>query len=220
MEKYIITSFLYKKNNDINYIFEYIKQRYNSKVEINNIKIILKKYIKLQIISVINVNYTLTVEGNIILMQYEKYYARIIREFFIKHFRLNKRKYCLKEIRIEQKNLRNYLLHNKINACIICDKNLPSCLLETAHLKPRYLLTYTEKMDINVAEFMCRYCHNLYDNGILGVCNGLLCVSPLISENKYDLDYSTNKKILCYNERNEKYFNYHYINIFNKNTYN
>lgn len=34
---------------------------------------------------------------------------------------------------------------------------------------------------------MCRYCHNLYDNGFLSIYNGLLQVSTLI--NQYDLCY-------------------------------
>ena len=220
MEKYIINSFFYKKRNDINYIFEYIKQKYDTVLEINDIKMILKNYIKLQIIDIINNNYYLTTEGNVILMQCKNYYSRIITEFFIKYFKLNKKKYCLKEVRIEQQKLRGYLINNRSNICVICDKKLPLCLLETAHLKPRYLLSYAEKIDINVAEFMCRYCHNLYDNGFLGISNGLLCVSPIININEFDLDYIRNKNIICYNERNKKYFDYHYKNIYNKNIIN
>ena len=42
--------------------------------------------------------------------------------------------------------------------------------------------------DINVVEFMCSYCHKLYDNGFLSVHNGLLQVSTFI--NNYDLQYT------------------------------
>jgi len=37
--------------------------------------------------------------------------------------------------------------------CIICEKKLPLCLLETAHLKPRCLLNNNEKIDKNIDLF-------------------------------------------------------------------
>ena len=66
--------------------------------------------------------------------------------------------------------------------------------------------------DKNVVEFMCRYCHNLYDNGFLAVYNGLLYVSTFIDN--YDLDYNKNKQITFYNLQNEKYFIFHYKYIY------
>jgi hypothetical protein len=87
-------------------------------------------------------------------------------------------------------------------------------LLETAHLKPRYLLNCIEKNDNNVVEFMCRFCHKLYDDGYLGVYNGLLCVSQVITKNKYDLQYNENKQIIYYNIKNNRYFDYHYRKIY------
>ena len=66
--------------------------------------------------------------------------------------------------------------------------------------------------DINVVEFMCRYCHNLYDNGFLSVYNGLLQVSTFI--NNYDLQYNKNKHIVFYNSQNAKYFSFHYKYIY------
>lgn len=59
---------------------------------------------------------------------------------------------------------------------------------------------------------MCRYCHNLYDNGFLSVYKGLLEVSTFI--NQYDLHYYNNKQINRYNLRNKKYFIFHYNNIY------
>ena len=96
--------------------------------------------------------------------------------------------------------------------CIICEKKLPLCLLETAHLKPRCILNNNDKNDKNIVEFMCRYCHNLYDNGFLTVYKGLLQVSTFI--NQYDLHYYNNKQIHHYNLRNKKYFIFHYNNIY------
>jgi len=49
---------------------------------------------------------------------------------------------------------------------------------------------------------MCRYCHNLYDNGFLAVYKGLLQVSTFI--NQYDLHYNKNKQISHYNLQNKK----------------
>jgi hypothetical protein len=65
---------------------------------------------------------------------------------------------------------------------------------------------------------MCRYCHNLYDNGFLSIYNGLLQVSTLI--NQYDLNYIKNKQIICYNLHNQKYFIFHYNYIYKKGFYN
>ena len=91
---------------------------------------------------------------------------------------------------------------------------MPLCLLETAHLKPRCILNNNEINDTNVVEFMCRYCHNLYDNGVLSIYNGLLQVSTFIQN--YDLQYNQNKQIFFYNLQNEKYFIFHYKFIYNR----
>ena len=90
-----------------------------------------------------------------------------------------------------------YLINNKEHICIICNKKLPLCLLETAHIKPRCLLNYNEICDNNIVEFMCRYCHTLYDNGLLGINNGQLCVSTTL--HNYNLDCISNKHISSYN---------------------
>ena len=218
MEKYIINSFFYKKSNTINDIFEYIKTKYenNSTINnINNIKNIVNFYLKWKIIFVDENNkYYLTEEGNQILNQHISYSSRTIVIFFKKYKKQDKIKYSLKEVREEQQKLRKYLINNKQQLCIICDKRLPLDLLETAHLKPRYLLNCIEKNDNNVAEFMCRFCHKLYDDGCLGIYNGLLCVSQSLTNNNYDLEYNENKQIIYYNTKNNKYFDYHYKYIY------
>ena len=111
---------------------------------------------------------------------------------------------------MEQDKLRKTLIDTKEHTCIICNKKLPLCLLETAHLKPRCILTNKEKNDINIVEFMCRYCHKLYDEGMIGVLNGQFCKTPELDT--YDLNYNFNT-IDVYNENNKKYFDYHYRNI-------
>jgi len=67
--------------------------------------------------------------------------------------------------------------------CVICEKKLPLCLLETAHLKPRCILNSNEKNDKNSVEFMCRYCHNLYDNGFLKVITASRVNSEFLNKN-------------------------------------
>ena len=117
--------------------------------------------------------------------------------------------------RPEQKNLRKYLINNKEHNCIICDKHLPLCLLEAAHLKPRCLCKSVERLDKNNVELMCNYCHHLYDNALLGVKESNLMISNIVKS--YDLCYER-KYIKAYNELNKRYFDYHFENIFkNKN---
>ena len=219
MDKYIINSFFYKKTNTINDIFQYIKIKYDNNIELNAIKNKLSLYLKHKVVFIDeNNNYHLFEEGNKILDQQIRYSIRTIINIFKKYNRrikLDKKKYSLKEVREEQQSLRNYLINNKEQICIICDKKLPLCLLETAHLKPRYLLNNNEKNDNNVVEFMCRFCHKLYDDGYLGISSlGLLCVSSDITKNNYNLEYNENKPIIYYNTKNNKYFDYHYRNIY------
>lgn len=39
--------------------------------------------------------------------------------------------------RPEQKNLRKFLINNNKPVCLLCNKYMPYCALECAHLKPR-----------------------------------------------------------------------------------
>lgn len=211
MKDYIINSFIIQDKNTLIDIYNYIKLHYDNLIEINDIKIELAKLNKNNIIFLTNKNYMLSKEGNVILNDHKYYYSKIIINF-LKKYNKNHKKYELKEIRQEQQLLRNYLISNKEHICIICDKNLPLSLLETAHLKPRCILNNFEKYDTNIVEFMCRYCHNLYDNGFLAVNNGLLQVSTFL--NKYDLYYNNNKNICNFNLQNEKYFIFHYKYIY------
>ena len=140
------------------------------------------------------------------------YYSRKIYNFVIKHS-IPHKKYELKRVRENQQKLRKYLIDNKPNICIICDKKLPLCLLETAHIKPYCILKKTEILDTNAVEFMCRYCHKLYDSGYIGIEKGNLKISSMIN-NTYDLTYKNNAKIKNYNCDNEQYFDFHQKYIF------
>jgi hypothetical protein len=208
----IINTFIFNKNNSLNFIFDYLK-KWNNSLTLENVKYELSFLIKKNILFLNNNLYELTKEGNVILNDNKNYYSKIIYEFIIKKYSKNNKKFQLKEIRMEQKSLRNFLIEQKNNTCVICEKKLPYCLLETAHLKPRCLLSNKEKNDYNVVEFMCRYCHNLYDNGYLSINNNKLYISPLL--NLYDLKYEI-KDISCFNLKNEKYFSFHFKYIFKK----
>jgi hypothetical protein len=216
MKDYIINSFMFKNNNSLFFIYNYIKMRYDKNIEIKYVKTILLNLIKKGIVFYYNQNqnYGLTHEGLVVLNDHKYYYSKIIINFFKKYKKYDDKKYELKEIRKEQQSMRTFLINNKPQMCIICDKTLPLCLLETAHIKPRCILNYTEIIDNHVVELMCRYCHSLYDNGFLSVNNGLLCVSSIMDN--YGLQYNSNKIISSYNLHNEKYFNFHYKYIYRK----
>jgi len=160
-------------------------------------------------------NYELSIDGNVVLNDNVYYYSRIIVSFLKKYNSIHIKKYRLTEIREEQQKFRKYLIENKKHKCIICDKTLPLCLLETAHIKPRFLLKFNEINDINIVELMCRYCHKLYDDGLLSICDGFLQVSNIL--NKYDLNYNETKFIYSYTLYNKKYFNFHYKYIYRYN---
>jgi len=61
---------------------------------------------------------------------------------------------------------------------------------------------------------MCLGCHKLYNDGDLGIDNGYLVVKDI---NKYpQYEELQNKKNEYYNNRNKKYFDYHFKNIYHK----
>jgi hypothetical protein len=211
MRNYIINSFIVYNKRTILDIYEYIKLRYDKAVEFSIIKIELSKMVKDKILFLNNKIYEPTQEGCVILNDHKFYYSRIIIRFFRKYTKI-KKLYVLQEFRVEQQKLRTYLINNKEHKCVICNKQLPLCLLETAHLKPRCLLNFNEMKDNNIVELMCRYCHTLYDNGYLALYNGILCVSPFIRN--YDLHYNKISLIMCYNIQNRVYFNFHYKYIY------
>jgi len=230
LKNIIINCFNINNKNTLLDIFNYIKNRYNTSIHEDEIKDELLKLKKDNIIFSENNIYKLTEKGNDKLKDYKYYYFIIIKKFlknikflkFLKNIKLkaenNKvdKKYELKEVRKEQSKLREYLVNNKEHICILCDKKLPLSLLETAHLMPRCLLKNNSELnDVNIVEFMCCYCHKLYDEGNLSVCNSLLCVSSQL-DSYSDLKYIRNTNITSYNVHNEKYFNYHYNNIYNK----
>jgi len=213
---HIINSFIFNESIALDDIYNYVNLFYGELLEISVVKAKLSKLIRRKLISFENNKYTLTTEGNVVLNDQKLYHVRIIIKFY-KKYRKDSKKFALKEVRTEQARLRNNLKNNKEHKCVMCRKFLPLCLLETAHLKPRCSLKLPEKEDNNVCEFMCRYCHKLYDSGFLGVYNGLLKVSLILKD--YDLTYQENVLINCYNERNKKYFDFHYKYIFNGTKY-
>jgi hypothetical protein len=210
MKDYIIISFLNKQNNSLIGILDYIKKRFDPLITIEILKLQIVYYLKHKYITIVNNDYYLSDKGKDILNFEKIYYAKIITYFFkkIKY----RKKFSLKEIRLEQQKLRNYLIYNKPQICVICSKNLPLCLLETAHLKPRYLLTQRELNDLNIIEFMCRYCHKLYDEGLLTVNQGKLQLSSIIQV--YNLNFTNYNLDGLYNLNNKNYFDYHFSKIF------
>lgn len=216
MDEYIINSFLFKQINYIEDILKYtINHSNNLCTSTNSIKKDIARLIRTDIIIAAGSGFILTDKGQAILETNTIFYKRIILRFFTK--RINSRKYIeqleLRKKRLEQQTLRNTLIQTKEHKCIICDKYLPLYLLEAAHLKPRNILNSNILHNINVVELMCLYCHKLYDNGIIGVTNGILQISSELFAD-FDLSYPNNKNISTYNSQNAAFFEFHFKTIF------
>ena len=127
-------------------------------------------------------------------------------------------------IRPEYYKLRKNLLEKYANhlnncSCSLCCQKFPNELLDMAHLKPRYILSPAEKMNINNVEFMCKLCHSIYDRGFVGITeSGIIEPSDIV--NKYrnlSVVKQFGYKYSKYNPNNAIFLNWHYINIFKKN---
>ena len=116
--------------------------------------------------------------------------------------------------RPEQDKLRQYLIQKKENKCILCNAKKSVKLLQTAHLKPHCDLDTKEKYDVNIVEFMCFECHKLYDDGDIGINNGILNIKDIVEYPQYE--ELQNKKVECYNNKNKIYFDYHLKTIYSK----
>ena len=117
--------------------------------------------------------------------------------------------------RNEQRKLRNYLLKNFSNNCVICKKDFPLYLLECCHIKPRHLLNPREIEDVNNVMLLCRNCHKIYDNGNVGVNNSKIIYSKNIL-NYSDLNLKNYDDFLFLNKLNKEYYQFHFNNIFKK----
>jgi predicted restriction endonuclease len=212
MDNTIILSFNFNTEQIFNTIFIYCNRFTDiSKLDLNKS---INKLIRNNIIININ-NYELTDEGKYMLNQLNIYYKRIIIAFYKKYKIKSDKKYALKEIRIEQQNLRNHLMSNYPNVCMFCDKKLPYFLLETAHIKPRCLLNYNDRKNYNNVIFLCRLCHVIFDKGFIAVFNSQLLVSDKLKILDYDLPKYKN----CLDVKEKKiFFDFHYnfISILDK----
>tara|TARA_B100001093_G_C26628298_1_gene927717 strand:- start:21 stop:725 length:705 start_codon:yes stop_codon:yes gene_type:complete len=211
MDNHIINIFIQYEQVSFNDIILFLRRTY-AIVDKKLVKTQIRSLIRKSLLSENDNKFVLTEHGTVVKNDNVYYHSRIIFKFLQRRITVNK-KYEMKEIRLEQKNLRQYLIKNKKQICVICHKCLPLDLLETAHLKPRCLLNKHELYDKNIVEFMCRYCHKLYDSGLIGVTNGELQVSRLLSQKNYDLTFNS-YKIEQFNSLNNKYFNFHYKYIF------
>jgi hypothetical protein len=218
MDEHIINSFIFKNINQVDNIFNYVKKHSSiDDISLNDVSKCIQYLVKTNILVHNLSQYSLTSNGQLVLYTNITYYKRIIKRFFvrIRRCRSCKKQFEFKEKRLEQSHLRDHLIKTKSHTCILCDKNLPLCLLETAHIKPRCILSEKDLYDTNLVEFMCRYCHTLYDNGLLGIQCGLLKISSKL-EMYTDVSYLSDKHISAYNKDNSHYFDFHFKNIFIK----
>ena len=153
MDNYIINSFIYNNINSLNDIKLYLI-RYYPLIDDNVLQHEIKLLIKNSLLIVYDKKYKLTNEGVVVLNDNIYYHSKIIINFIKKNSKIYK-KYELREIRMEQQSLRKYLINNKKHICIICSKHLPLELLETAHLKPRYLLDKCGLYDKKILSNLC-----------------------------------------------------------------
>jgi predicted restriction endonuclease len=116
--------------------------------------------------------------------------------------------------RPEQKKLRTFLINKKEHQCVICERKLPLCLLDAAHIKPRSIISSLERKNINNIEFMCKCCHSLFDKGLIGIYHGKIYIANEIIN--FNLVENENLLRKVYNNQNSKYFDFHYHNIFKK----
>jgi hypothetical protein len=201
---HIINSFINSKLNTSKTIHNYIKCHTND-ITINLDKE-LKELTHSSILSRKNNIYILTKKGFGIMNHHIKYNINKIISFYRK-YKNRKAKYVLTKYREEQCKMRQYLINNKQHMCILCSKKLPLCLLDTAHIKPYCLLNNFEKQDTNNVEFMCKYCHVLYDKGFIGINKGNINISL---DSITDIISTIPDTLSIYNNMNSQYFNYHY----------
>ena len=215
----VFIAFMVRATYDLYNLHNYIKLHFHDNIEPSRVEEVLRSLKKEKTLVCQDDIYCMTEKGAHIINAHKRVFddavvviIRVFRKY--RNRRAFRRTYRLKETRPEQSALRNHCITNRPPICVICYKRLPKCLLETAHLKPRGMLNATEIADANVAELMCRYCHTLYDAGMLGVLSGVLCVSPEFSEGGYDIEYTAGTVIDAFSGLNKQYFDYHYANIY------
>ena len=117
--------------------------------------------------------------------------------------------------RPEQKYLRNYLITNFDNSCMLCTKKYPLYVLECCHIQPRRSLAKKYYRDTNNVLLLCKNCHSIFDNGDVGIKYDKIETNDILKDYPdIDLNYIDNFEFTSL--ENEKYLNYHYINIFKK----
>lgn len=116
--------------------------------------------------------------------------------------------------RPEQKKLRTFLINKKEHECVICERKFPLCLLDAAHIKPRAIISLSERKNIDNIHFMCKCCHSLFDKGLVGIYNGKIHISNEIIN--FNLIQNKNLCRKVYNNQNSKYFDFHYHKIYKK----
>ena len=128
---------------------------------------------------------------------------------------------CLSTKRPEAKLLRNKLIeiyHKNYGFCFcsICTQRMPCKVLDVSHLRPRSSLEPNEYRNLENVEFMCKNCHSLWDNGLIGVNNrGFIAIKNEI------LDFTAFQGLVgkCYsrsNQYNKPFLVWHYLHIFQK----
>ena len=86
-------------------------------------------------------------------------------------------------------------------------------LLDVSHLRPRNTLSANLYKNLDNVELMCKNCHNLWENGYIGVnLKGHITIHEDL------LDYKAFHSLIGkyysrYNEKNQPFILWHYIHI-------
>lgn len=104
--------------------------------------------------------------------------------------------------------------------CAICGKLFPIEIMVAGHIKPRSECKLSEKKDyLNIVFPVCLLgCDALYERGLISINKrGVVETSSAINNSK-SLKRIVNilhgRKCLSWNEKNNKYFSWHYERIF------
>jgi len=119
--------------------------------------------------------------------------------------------------RLEQGYLKKLLFGKKtIGTCAGCKKDYPVSFLVTAHIKKRAQCEPNERTDVNIVMPMCKMgCDEVFEKGYVSVSNGIFIDMNKTPKSTALQDYInvfSNTKCDYFNEKTEKYFNWHLKN--------
>jgi len=122
----------------------------------------------------------------------------------------------IRRFRKEQRGLRDGLLGSaEVAVCDLCGRTFPTPYLITAHIKPRYRCTESERRDSNVVFAACVFgCDALFENGLIVVdADGYIREGrrPAVQSQHLDeaLGQVVGRSVRRFSDANSRYFAWH-----------